>query len=121
MFTEGKPLLKPKPILDKHSIQKMQQHVKEMPIANNLREAAVKIVIATRKSKKLFLYGASPRASMALILSAKARALIRGRSHVSSEDIREMALPVLRHRVILDFEAERKGITVDEAIRQIIK
>jgi len=121
MFTEGKQTVKPKAVLDKATIQKFQQHVKEMPIANNLREAAVKIIISTRKSKKLFLYGASPRASMALILAAKARALIKGRSHVSSEDIREMALPVLRHRVVLDFEAERKGLSVDDAIKQIIK
>lgn len=120
-FTEGKALVKPKAVLDKARIQKLQQLVLEMPIADNLRSAAVKIIVATRKNKDLFLYGASPRASMALILAAKARALVKGRNHVSTEDIRTMAVPILRHRVILNFEAERKGLTVDDAIQKIIK
>jgi len=64
---------------------------------------------------------ASPRASIALTLTAKARALINGRNYVSKEDIHAMACPVLRHRVILSFEAERTGITQDKVIHEIIK
>ena len=54
------------------------------------------------------------------MLAAKARALIRGRNHVSTEDINEMAYPILRHRIILNFEAERKGMTTDDAIKTIL-
>jgi len=60
------------------------------------------------------------RAAIGIILASKARALIRGRNHVSNEDINEMAYPVLRHRMILNFEAERKGMTTDDAIKHIL-
>ncbi len=121
MYTGKKDLAHPKPVLDKKGLERLQQLTKEMPIAKDLQEAAVKIVMATRKNKDLFLYGASPRASMSLILASKARALLQGRAHVKSEDIRTMAAPVLRHRVVLSFEAERKGMNVDEAISKLIK
>jgi len=120
-FTEKADVKEVHKILDKARLLKLQDLTRQMPIANDLRKAAVKIVIATRKNKELFMYGASPRASMALILASKARALINGRAHVSSEDIRKMALPVLRHRVILSFEAERQGLSVDDAIAKIMK
>ncbi len=120
-YTENKSVSEPKKILDKSRLLKLQELTKNMPLADDLRKAAVKIVIATRKNKELFMFGASPRASMALVLAAKARALIKGRAHVSGEDIKTMALPVLRHRVILSFEAERQGLDVDAAINKIIK
>lgn len=120
-YTEKGIIPEPKKVMDKARLLKLQDLTKNMPIADDLRKAAVKIVIATRKNKDLFMFGASPRASMALILSAKARALIKGRTHVSGEDIKTMALPVLRHRVVLSFEAERQGLDVDAAISKIIK
>ncbi|MBW3020837.1 MoxR family ATPase [Candidatus Woesearchaeota archaeon] len=120
-FTENVRLEAPKKVLDKGQLIKLQELTRQMPIANDLRTAAIKITIATRKNKELFLYGASPRASMALILAAKARALIRGKNHVSTEDLKAVAAPVLRHRVILSFEAERQGLTVDDAINKIIR
>ncbi|MFT4304456.1 MAG: AAA family ATPase [Candidatus Woesearchaeota archaeon] len=70
--------------------------------------------------KDLLEYGASPRASIGLILAAKARAILNGRSHVSKEDINKMAFPILRHRIVLNFEAERKGLTPDDIIQKII-
>jgi MoxR-like ATPase len=75
----------------------------------------------TRKDKENIEYGASPRASIGLILASKAKALIEGRNFVSKEDIDYMAYPVLRHRLILTFEAERSGITPDQAIEEIIR
>jgi len=120
-FTENVKLAEPKRVLDKAKLIHLQELTKVMPIANDLRSAAIKIIMATRKNPKLFMYGASPRASMALILAAKARALMNGRNHVSSDDIREMAAPILRHRVILSFEAEREGMDVDTAIKKIIR
>ena len=64
---------------------------------------------------------ASPRASIGLILSAKARAFLLGRNYVSKEDLHVMAYPVLRHRIILGFEAERKGLTRDQVVGDILK
>lgn len=107
-------------LLNKQNLLSLQNLVRQVPIANDIRERAVKIVHATRNNKDLVHYGASPRASLSLVLTSKARALVKGRAHVSNEDINAMAQPVLRHRMILNFEAERKGITTDEAINQII-
>ena len=70
--------------------------------------------------QNLIEYGASPRASIGLILAAKARAIIAGRNHVSNDDLNKMAFPVLRHRIILNFEAERRGLTTDDVIKEII-
>ena len=107
-------------LLNKSALLGLQALVRQVPIANDIRDRAGKIVHATRNTKDLVHYGASPRASLSLVLTAKARALIKGRTHVSSEDLNAMAPPVLRHRIILNFEAERKGITTDEAISQIV-
>ena len=106
-------------LLNKSALLSLQNLVRQVPIANDIRERAVKIIHATRNNKELIHYGASPRASLSLVLTAKARALVKGRAHVSNEDLNAMAPAVLRHRIILNFEAERKGITNDEAISQI--
>ncbi len=109
-----------KPVLGKNHVLSMQEITREVPIANDIKQRALKIVTSTRANKELIQYGASPRASIGIILAAKARALIKGRNHVSMEDIEAMAYPVLRHRIILTFEAERKGITADDAIKEIL-
>ena len=86
-----------------------------------MKRYVVDLVTSTRKKKELIEYGASPRASIGLILAAKGRALIEGRKHVSKEDINKMAFPVLRHRIILSFEAERNNLSADDVIKQLIK
>ncbi len=98
----------------------LQRLTREVPISDELKAHAINIVTATRKWENLE-YGASPRASIALTLTAKARALIHGRNYVSQEDIHEMACPILRHRIILSFEAERTGVTPDDVIQGIVK
>jgi MoxR-like ATPase len=98
----------------------LQRLTREVPISEELTAHAINIVTATRKWENLE-YGASPRASIALTLTAKARALIHGRNYVSKEDIHAMACPILRHRIILSFEAERTGVTQDQVIRELIK
>jgi len=120
-FTSGKDIEKVKKILTKERLTFLQAKVKEVPIANDLKNKAIRIVMATRKNKDLIEYGASPRASLALIMSAKARALMNGRNYVSSEDIVAMAYPVLRHRIILNFEAERRALSTDDAITELLK
>ena len=109
-----------KVMLNKTHLLALQNLVRQVPIANDIKQRAVKIILATRTNKDVIQYGASPRASIGLILSSKARALIQGRNHVSSEDINMLAYPILRHRIILNFEAERKGMSREDAIKQIL-
>ena len=109
-----------KTILNKNHLLSLQTLTRQVPIANDIKNRALKIITATRTNKDVIHYGASPRASIGILLAAKARALIRGRNHVSSEDINDMAYPILRHRIILNFEAERKGMTTDDAIKHIL-
>ncbi|AKB77582.1 MoxR-like ATPase [Methanosarcina horonobensis HB-1 = JCM 15518] len=107
--------------LDKSTLLDLQKLTRQVPISEELKERVLNIVAMTRKDKEHIEYGASPRASIGLILAAKARALIQGRNFVSKEDIDYMAYPVLRHRLILTFEAERSGMTPDQAIEEILK
>ena len=108
-------------VFDAQTISDFQKYTRQMPIANDLKRYVLKIVEKTRTEKQLVEYGASPRASIGLILAAKASALISGRNYVSKDDIKEMALPVLRHRIILNFEAERKGMSTDDVILELLK
>src|SRR3989338_5227077 len=109
-----------KVILNKNHLLTLQGLVRQVPIANDIKQRAVKIVLATRANKEVIQYGASPRASIGMILASKARALIQGRNHVSNEDLNALAYPIMRHRIILNFEAERKGMSRDDAIKQIL-
>lgn len=107
-------------IFNKKQFLALQQIVRQVPVANDIKRKAIKIVTTTRESKNLLQYGASPRASIGLILAAKARALLMGRNHVGMEDILKLAYPILRHRIILNFEAQRKGLKADDAIKEIM-
>ena len=98
----------------------MQQFTHQVPIADDLRDLAVGIVRDTRTADDLE-YGASPRASMSLVRAAKARALMEGRTHVSAADVTAMAKPVLRHRVVVDFRAEREGLTAADVVESIVE
>ena len=110
-----------KPLLRKDSILQLQKLVRQIPVSNDLKKYAVDLVTRTRQKKDLIEYGASPRASIGIILASKARSLLDGRKYVSKEDINAMALPVLRHRIILNFEAERKGLDEDAVIKSLLK
>jgi MoxR-like ATPase len=108
-------------VVSKAEVLELQKLTRDVPIAEDIKIRAIKIVEETRAKSDNIEYGASPRASIGIILAAKARALMRGRNFVSKEDIDAMAYPVLRHRVILTFEAERKGMTTDQVIADILK
>ncbi|MFH1125519.1 MAG: MoxR family ATPase [Candidatus Altiarchaeota archaeon] len=113
-------------VITKDQVMNVQKLTRMMPVSNEVKEYAVNIARSTRpeeskKAKSFLEYGASPRASIGLILAAKARALINGRNYVSKEDIAKVAYPVLRHRLILNFESERKGVVVDDVITEILK
>jgi MoxR-like ATPase len=108
-------------VVSKTEVLELQRLTRDVPIAEDIKIRAIKIVFATRAKNENIEYGASPRASIGIILAAKARALMKGRNYVSKEDIDAMAYPVLRHRVILTFESERKGMTTDQVIADILK
>ena len=108
----------------------MNQFARQVPIANALMDYTARIIQATApesdESKKVVevrknvRYGASTRGGQAIILASKVRALVKGRLNVSADDIRAMSFPALRHRIILNFEGEAKGITRDDIIKQIL-
>lgn len=113
-------------IMGRDDLLAIQELIRKMPISNDNKNYAIDIITKTRpensKIAKMYLdYGASPRASIGLVMASKARALINGRNYVTKEDINAMAFPVLRHRIILNFESERRGISTDEVIERIIK
>ncbi|MFV9630610.1 MAG: AAA family ATPase [Methanosarcinales archaeon] len=108
-------------IMSKEQLIKLQMLTRDVPISEELKKKVIKIVSQTRTDKEFIEFGASPRASIALILSSKARALINGRNYVSDEDVQSMAYPVLRHRIILNFESQRKGISHDQVIDSILQ
>ena len=110
----------PRVILKKSELVSLQKYTRQVPISNDLKKYVVQLVNKTRASRKLIEYGASPRASIGLILAAKASALINGRAHVNKSDVQAMALPVLRHRIILTFEAERSGLAADDVIKKLL-
>jgi len=110
-----------KPILTAEDIITMQGLVRKIPVANDIKQYVVDLIHKTRNHKELIEFGASPRASIGLLMAGKAKALIEGRNYVTKEDINTMALPVLRHRIILNFEAERNNFSADDVIKYLIK
>jgi len=106
--------------LSKDSLTNLQGYCRQVPIADDLRKKVVKLINMTRTDKENIEYGASPRASIGLILAAKAHALINGRTYVAVEDIKKMAYPILRHRIVLSFKAEREGKTSDDVITDML-
>lgn len=107
-------------ILSGEAIKQFQEIVRQVIVEQNLLEYIAKLVVNTRENAFLYL-GASPRASIAILNAAKGFAAIRGRDFVTPEDIKEAAVPVLQHRVIVTPEREMEGLTSVEIIRQIIE
>jgi len=109
-------------------ILRLQQLVREVPISDELIGVVSRIIRATRPEtttneyvKEWVNWGAGPRAGQAMILTAKARALQQGRLAVTLDDLKHVAMPVLRHRIIVNFKAEAEGITPDDVTRELIK
>jgi MoxR-like ATPase len=113
-------------------IERLHSIVREVPAAENVIDYAARLVRATRPGgppadgapewvTKWVRWGAGPRAGQALLLGAKARALLDGRSVVAHEDIRSVALPVLRHRLLMNFQAEADGVDADQIVRRLIE
>jgi MoxR-like ATPase len=120
-YTQAEPIEALKTLLSGESLQLLQKLTRQVPIANDIKRRAVEIVAKSRKVPDLIEYGASPRASLGIIMAAKAKALIDGRKFVSLKDIEEMAFPVMRHRIVLSFKAEREGKTPDDVVKELLK
>lgn len=108
------------PALTTAQIKTFRLLIKNLHVEDKLLEFVAKIVYQTRNHKSIFL-GGSPRASLAIVNSAKAVAAMNNRDFVTPDDITKVALPVLRHRVMLTPEKEMEGVTADDVINQIIK
>jgi len=119
----------PKPVIEKARILEMRELVRKVPLARQIQDYAVRVVLAThpenpestKMSKQFMRYGASPRGLQSVILAAKIRALLEGRYAVSIDDVRHVAAPALRHRMIMNFEGEAEGIRTDAIIAEILK
>ena len=117
------------PILDGKQILKLQEVVRQIVVADHIFAYAADLVRATRPKSgdapkfipDWISWGAGPRASQYLILGAKARAVLHGRLHVITEDIKEVAYPVLRHRMMTTFNADAEGITTDSVIKKLLE
>jgi MoxR-like ATPase len=116
-------------ILVKEQIIELQKLVRQVPVAGHVKDYAVRLVLATHPksesaapiSNQYLRFGSSPRGGQTLMLAAKVRALIQGRFNVSFDDIQAVAPAALRHRLILNFEAEAEGVTTDHIITQILQ
>jgi MoxR-like ATPase len=126
--TTGTRQTKVEAIVSGEEIIQLQNLVREVTINDDLTAYAGKIVRATRPDtttvdyiKEWVRWGAGPRAGQALILTAKARALLHGRYAVTEADINTMAYPVLRHRILMNFKADAQNVTSDMVTTQLIK
>ncbi|HEX8342636.1 MAG TPA: MoxR family ATPase [Tepidisphaeraceae bacterium] len=122
-----------KHILSGEEVLHLQEIVRKVPVADHVIRYALQFTRATRKGEghlsngksfdfidEFVAWGAGPRASQYLILAGKARALLKGRYHVSTEDIRQVATPVLRHRIVTNFNAEAEGVKSETIVKKLI-
>ncbi|GIV05130.1 MAG: putative regulatory protein [Fimbriimonadales bacterium] len=108
------------PVMDGEALARIRAVVRAVPVADAVRDYILEIVRRTRQNEYL-LVGASPRAGIALLLVSKALAVLRGRGFVTPDDVKQMALPVLRHRLILKPEAEVEGLNADRILNSILE
>ena len=118
-----------KHVLSGEEILQLQEIVRKVPVADHVIRYALQFSRLTRRTEggcpdfinEFVGWGAGPRASQYLILAGKARALLKGRYHVSTEDIRQVALPVMRHRIVTNFNAEAEGVKSDDLVRRLLE
>jgi MoxR-like ATPase len=116
-------------VLDGAKMIQLQDLVRQVPVASHVKDYVVRLVMATHPktdtavpvSNQYLRFGSSPRGGQSLLLAGKVRALMQGRFNVGFEDIDAIVLPTLRHRLILNFEAEAEGITTDHVLHEVIK
>lgn len=117
------------PVTDGDRVLKMGLTARQVPIADSVKNYLIEIVLATHPEKensseevkRYVRYGASPRAAQTILLASRIKALLSGRFHVSRDDVNDVVIPALRHRMILSFEGEAEGVTQDKIISDIIQ
>jgi MoxR-like ATPase len=126
--TTGATMPHPTRVASGAALLELMHFAREVPVAETVMRYAVRIVVRTNPEtpdspaqvKRFARYGSSPRGLQSLVLGAKVRGLLEGRYNVSFDDIRAVALPSLRHRVILGFEADAEGVTTDKLIHDVV-
>jgi MoxR-like ATPase len=116
-------------VLERQKLLELMALVRQVPVASHVKDYAVRLVMATHSktenaapiANQYLRFGSSPRGAQTLVLAGKVRALVQGRFNVSFDDVYAMAPAALRHRLILNFEAEAEGITTDHIITHILK
>ena len=120
-LTEGQELPRIRGLMGGEELLEVRKLVSQIPIADAVMDSILDLVMATHEENPYIREGASPRGAQALIRAARARAFMEGRLNVSFEDVKSVAFPVLRHRVLLSFEAVSEGISEDAVIGQILE
>jgi MoxR-like ATPase len=126
--TTGPRAEPPASIADGSRVLELQEIAREIPLASHVSDYAVRLVLASHPelpeaaetAKRNVRFGASPRAAQAMIMGSKIHAILAGRINVAFDDVRRVALPALRHRLILNYEAEAKGITADRVVAELL-
>ena len=127
--TTGGTMPEPSPVLTADEVMELQRLVRSVPVADHVARYALRITRATRVREpspkptiveQYVSWGAGPRASQFLVLAAKAKALLSGETHVTPDHVRAVALPVMRHRIICNFNAEADGVTPDDVITTLL-
>ena len=127
--TTGNKQVETRQVMDRRTLLSLQHLVRELAVAPHVADVAARLVLATHPDqegspeliKRFVTYGASPRAMQALLLAGRAEAMLSGRAWVDEQDVRRVAPSVLRHRMILAFEAELEGITPDALVLEALK
>jgi MoxR-like ATPase len=126
--TTGPRVEPPAPVADGSRILELQDVAREIPIASHVADYAVRLVLASHPdlpeaaetAKRNLRFGASPRAAQAMIIGSKIHAVLAGRVNVSFDDVRRVAAPALRHRLILNYEADARGATTDRVVGELL-
>ncbi len=126
--TTGNKMPDASAVLTLDELKEMQRVVREVPVAPDVMKYAMRLVLATQQGTKhtaevtrqYIRFGASPRGAQTLILAGRVQALLAGRMHVSINDIRAVAMPALRHRIGLNFEAEAEGLSADAVVQKLL-
>jgi MoxR-like ATPase len=127
--TTGSMVPTVEPVLDREAILELQKLVREVPVARHVQDYAIRLLQACHPDgeeapdmvRRFVRFGPSPRGAQATLLAAKIRALFEGRFAASTDDVKAVALPALRHRVLLNFEGEAEGVRPDQVLEHIIK
>lgn len=119
-LTEGQQAPEIKSLLTGEELLRVREIIARVPVADAVMDYILKLVMATHEPNPYIKAGASPRGAQALIRASKARAFLEGRLNVSFEDVKRMAYPALRHRILLSFDAVSEGVTEEDVIGQII-